>query len=237
MDKNTAIIEAITEHPLPVIFPDTCAILDIIRLLSDNRVDSLPFILEILKNPKRVHIATFVYVVEEFKSSLEKEIKELKTFLYDLKNTSKNMNELCVLFNKNARSNFDVDFKSSDLESIALAVVDESFQFAQSGKASIQAAERQHRRLRPMKKGKGAVDVQIIEHCLEFSRCLREKGFKEKTLFLTSNIQDFSVDEKLNRKVLHPDLVEDFNAAGLRYTTTWIDACNEIGINPHHSTS
>jgi hypothetical protein len=65
---------------------------------------------------------------------------------------------------------------------------------------------------------KGQVkDCHILEHALAVGRNLGGTVFAKWLLFVSSNVDDFAARPSMT---IHPDLLRDFNAVGMRYAVT-----------------
>jgi predicted nucleic acid-binding protein len=71
-----------------------------------------------------------------------------------------------------------------------------------------------------------AKDCLVLESCYETLRAARDQGFRSKAYFLSSNINDYS-----NNKIdLHPDLTIEFDALNLKYVTNFHDLRSIAGL-------
>jgi hypothetical protein len=65
--------------------------------------------------------------------------------------------------------------------------------------------------------GKGAKDAVILEHAVEMTTRLRKAGFTESCVFVSSNTKDFAASGSTN---LHPLLAPAFSPIRLEYATS-----------------
>jgi hypothetical protein len=78
---------------------------------------------------------------------------------------------------------------------------------------------------RPSKLGT-ALDANIIEHYFAFGRELKQHGFSQAFVFVSSNTADYCEA----KSTLHPDLSGEFQALSLVYASTLPWARNALGL-------
>ena len=183
------IVHDITANPAPVLFLDTCILLDVVRAPLRSKPDEVRFaqlfLTSVQKNPKTIHLLVPSPVV----AALPAGVLTMPALLRQL---STDLLAACVTI---------------DNDGLALA----------------RAVDRIIAYRHPIKQphSKGAKDSVILEHAVETTAQLRNAGFAEICIFVSSNTGDFADPGSTN---LHAQLAASFNPVNLRYAVSLADA-------------
>jgi hypothetical protein len=205
-----AAVAAVLAVPAPVIFLDTCVLLDIVRAPHRDAPAEIEAATELLtsaqRNPAGVHLFVACPTATEWQEHIDE-------------------------------AQFDCDVAISCVDAIALAwsllggpvlptlpvnatqlgdrlkvlsqdLLGAAMELHKDNEALQRATDRViHSTLPARKGGKGAKDAIIMEHALQLTDALRTAGFNGVCVFASSNTSDFA--RKQSTK-LHPDLLPAF---------------------------
>ena len=215
--------QLIVASPAPVIFLDTCAVLDIIRTpqrkeIQNNIVSvSRDFILKATANPKQIWIVITTLVNAEWNDNFPKIEEEL---IKHIKHIDSNLIDLRIVANDLLSINTINPGRFAELKLPELlrmrgkSLLDAAVILEENNDCILRARARCVLGKPPSKKGKQEYkDCEIIEHYLDFCRELCNNDFQEKCVFVSSNKNDFCDDTKK----LHPILQDEFDTVRLEY--------------------
>lgn len=217
-------VNSIMASTAPVLFLDTCAVLDVIRMPQresiQNAVVSVTneIVLKASREPKQLWIVAATLVINESNEKLEAVeedlVQHVKKVDIDLEKLRITANTLFSTSEVKPLSFGQMNIPHT-LRNIAENLLKTAIVIARENDCKLRAGDRVADGKRPSQKGKEEYkDCEIIEHYLEVSRQLRNRGFQEKCVFVSSNKKDFC--EKNTTKI-HPDLDTDFKEVGLEY--------------------
>ncbi len=217
---------------VPVLFLDTCSILDVIRAPARGLLKCAEAATALhamaTDSPPRSRIVVGSFVPTEWASHEQNVLGELNVHLDRMQKQAAHFHSLCT--------------------HLGLAVSFGAPQYPASGMAAslhdlsrrlLQAAvvlDRQHdtmsraydrvavTRRRPCRKGGELKDCTIFEECLEMCRQLQAGGFTRKMVFCTSNTEDYCAPGVMP----HADVAADCGAVGLVFTATLPWALKEL---------
>ncbi len=210
----------ILHYPAPVIFLDTCIILDIIRVLHREEIDKK--ILESAKNLIRrsktanLWLITSEIVEIEWNNNIDTVIRELRSEIRKLeKNLLRLKSVLEDIFPETYIRYPDIKSYSLDifLRNLSEKLLKSSISFLNDDECLAKSTLRVIRNEAPASRGKSeAKDCMIIEHYLKISECLHKNGFSERRIFITSNNNDYG-----NPSNTKEPLKQEFDRVGLEY--------------------
>lgn len=218
---------------LPVLFADTCSLVDVIRTPLRSAelsgcVEAASELLELVTaQPLRCTLVAASFIRGEWLSHAGPEADNLRAQLARIDEEAGRLHGLCGLvgitppFSKPEYSMLPLADRLHDL---SRRLLDGALQLDQDHGCIIRAHGRASTYTPPSRRGGEVKDSTIIEECLEVSRRLRAAGFPRKLVFCTSNKRDYC--EAGSR--LHPSLAVEFGAAGLGFATSLPWAVNEI---------
>ncbi|MFN7526380.1 MAG: PIN domain-containing protein [Dolichospermum sp.] len=222
--SSTELSEVIISAPAPVLFLDTCIILDIIRSpfrdnISTNEISaSLELIRKTEANNRSVWLVTNEIVYTEWKENIETVKNELTEEIKkaELKR-QKMVNAANIIFD--IKHNFGQPIQtlnlSEHLGNLSKSLLDKCEKIAIDDSHYVEAMKRINKCDAPAQRGKNsAKDCQIFAAFLDIGKQLRNKNFHQNICFITTNYQDYGkpnapkspLDQELvsiNAKYLH----------------------------------
>jgi hypothetical protein len=199
--------EIINAQPLPVVVLDTCVILDIIRSLERNQLDSIRAVDELIKAASPVSRCVYLIITEIVLKEWNENSQNIKLlcdkWLNKTKEEIKTINKCNNYLTSSRLSLINLkNFIPSDISSVLLAkaqgLVDSAIVLCNDSNSSLEAHRRAINNIRPSRKGQQSKDCDIIEHVYSLSTELRNKGFREKIIFTTSNTKDYYQEGKIH---------------------------------------
>ena len=191
-------VNEIINHPAPILFIDTCTLLDIIRLPFRQKksttakayLDSAENAIKLVKD-NRLRVVILPLILKEFGDNLSRTKDELSRHV---KNISSSL-EILYSIHSNGYGKLIVpdlfSFKTElILEKICCDLIELGIHVKQKDDTTLKANNRVIMNIPPSRKGT-LKDCIIYEHCLELAALLRNQGFNEKMVFFTSNTEDF----------------------------------------------
>lgn len=217
---------------VPVLFLDTCSILDVIRAPVRGLAGCVEAALELLgMATAAVPLCQLVvgsFVPKEWDDHDEAVLGELTRHLKRVDEQSDQLQTLCGHLGL-GMSPTRPDYATSGLD---IRLHDHSRQLLRAAVALDQDPDTNARAFervavsprRPCHKGGELKDCTIFEECLEVCRRLRVVSFGRKMVFCTSNINDYCTPGTKP----HPDVAADCAAVGLTFTTSLPWALSEV---------
>ncbi|MBD1878197.1 PIN domain-containing protein [Coleofasciculus sp. FACHB-T130] len=211
----------IAVSPAPVVLIDTCTVLDVIRAPQRESTHIISAASNMTSrasvNPKQLWVVATELIDNEWKDNCQKVEDELTVHIKKIDSQHSNLRIAATYFHPvNLVKPLTLGGLKlpMHLRRVAQSLLDSAVLIADDGNYIIRARNRVRRGEPPAQKGKQEYkDCEIIEHYLAFCKELRDKGFREKCVFTSSNTQDYC-DSK---KKLHLSLQTDFDALGLEY--------------------
>lgn len=183
---------------VPILFPDTCSLLDIIRIplrISDTKkirtiISALDKLLISTKNGE-IAIVLSPYIHDEISRHHDRIQSETIHFISEIDN---NVNLIKTVANCLNISISADTLISHNIEKLLGKIVNElqkeSIAFERDISVSNKATERAVKKIPPGRKG-AIADCLIYEHILTLMDILRNRGFNRKIVFITSNSNDY----------------------------------------------
>jgi hypothetical protein len=229
MSTIAQLVTGIRAAPAPVVFLDTCAILDVARAPARNQPGAVPAAESLLHlarcTPPLVYLLVDDFVPQEWADNL----KSARKAAADAVETHSHVGTV-------AASTGLVTFPVPPPQLAQLP--DELEQRSRSLLSGCQSIDRDpatrsavidrvlaKRRPWKDKDGRAIKDCHILEHCLAVARSLAGSTFPRWMMFVSSNTADFAGSDNVT---LHPDLTAEFAAAGLRYAASLEYAVSDL---------
>jgi hypothetical protein len=206
--------------PSPVLFLDTCSILDIVNAghletLQAQIIISANHLLRMTVGPPGIWLVTTVMVQEEFQrnirnsvATLEAQIKILDTKIAQSRDAVQYFSPEQVVPSIRFRA-FGLSEKLGDLATSfaeAAIVLEDDVECLHAARARNNAGRP------PSHRKQQLPDCEIVEHYLGLVRLLRKNGFGNKCIFVSSNSQDYG-------KPAEPSLQDEFSAHELEFVS------------------
>ena len=237
-EKLETITEKVVAAGLPLLIPDTCCILDIIRsgFRKDVPGDLVPAAERLVERARRSPSSLWIVAPEQVSreyndhkanvtGDLQAHIARLEWQAQRLASASASLLPVqrlapLRLQNLNLHHSF-ADLSQRFLDAAVLMEDDD-------GCARL-AHQRLIKRIPPADKDQQYKDCVIVEHVLAFASCLRNRGFTEKIVFVTSNHNDYGKPHRVKAP-----LDQEFSASDVTFVSTlpwaesllWADACS-----------
>jgi hypothetical protein len=217
---------------IPVLFLDTCSILDVIRAPARNLTHCVEAATELLgmatAAPPTCSLVVGSFVPKEWSDHEQEVLDLLNGHLDRMQAQAAHFHGLCT------HLGLTIGFSHPQYPAsgLALRLHDLSHQLLQTclvlDRESVTMARAFERvavtRRRPCRKGGELKDCTIFEECLEVCRQLGAGGFTRKMVFCTSNTEDYCAPGVIP----HVDVATDCANVGLVFTTNLPWAVNEL---------
>lgn len=208
---------------LPVIFLDTCILLDVIRAVKRRSPNHVDHAIKLLNAATTVPTSCVVVVSHlvhlEWVKNQQSVLDEAKKHLSEIQEQSDHFHDACDNFGiarSFARASYTGSGLADRLHDLSKRILDSTTIIDSDKECNQLALERVYHYRPPSKQGREIKDCVIIEECLAVCRGLQADGFSRNLVFCTSNTTDYC--ERPHQP--HPDLAADFLAVGLRFTAS-----------------
>ncbi len=216
---------------VPVLFLDTCSILDVIRAPVRGLAGCIEAASELLAMATAAaplcNLVVGSFVPTEWDDHDESVLNTLITHLDRMDEQANHFHSLCghlgiaLVFGR-------AQYAASGLAKCAHDLSRQLLHAAVALDAHHETMTRAYARVvtkrRPCRKGSELKDCTIFEECLELCRLLQKASFPQKLVFCSSNTEDYCEP----KVIPHPDVDTDCAAVGLRFTTTLPWAVSEL---------
>jgi hypothetical protein len=212
----------------PVLFLDTCIIVDIIR--ATMRCMGTQFVQRAVElrglltsTPPGCALVVAFVVPTEWDNHAPKTRDEVRGHLAKIQEQAEHFHAACGALGFGLAYGLP-DYPAANLHGrlfdLSREILDLAVVLDTDGGCATRAIGRVVAKLAPSRQGGEMKDCVIVEECLELSRQLRANGFARKCVFCTSNTNDYG----------HPDpnLAADLLAVNLTFTTNLPWALHEI---------
>ena len=218
MSTIAQLVADISAAPAPVVFLDTCAILDVARAPMRGQPDSVPAAMDLIRLAAQSPPGVYLLVADIVE-------REWADHIASARKAATDAVEAHIAVSAVATSTGVVACPPPPPQlhqlPIALEQLSQRLLWAcrviDREPTTLSAAlDRVVAKRRPSTKGQ-VKDCHIVEHCLAVARSLGEVAFLHHLLFVSSNTDDFAARPST---AIHADLAGDFSAVGLRYAVT-----------------
>jgi len=230
--KAESIATEILAAPAPVLFVDTCSLIDVgsgsARLREHRDLSDALFIRKASdENPPGCYIVTASLVEREFRDNIDRGVDELRKKIAALHDDASRLNADGILVGLPASQQLP-DLGLPDLLKVqAEQLLGASRRIDHRQDYQTAACARALTKLRPSRSGTFK-DCQIMIECLDVARLLANGGLPCPKVFLSSNTSDFAVEKGSN--FVHSEIEPDFDLVGLSYASHWPAARRLLGI-------
>lgn len=219
------IVNDVTANPAPVLFLDTCILLDVVRAPLRNKPDEVRFgrifLDAVQKTPKTIHLLIPSPVTTEWKAHILERENECRTAVDACNAVSAICGHLALP--AVAVLPAAVLIMPAVLRQLSTDLLTACVTIDHDADALGRAVNRIVASTHPVKRpdSKGATDAVILEHAVQTTGQLRNAGFADNCLFVSSNTKDYAAPGSTN---LHPQLAPSFNHVNLGYAVNLTDA-------------
>jgi hypothetical protein len=213
------IVAAVCRSPAPVVFLDTCILLDIVRAPLRNKASEVPvarlFLTSLQKIPKTIHLVIGSPTKTEWADHIDKTESECATAI----NCCNAVTATCGFLAIPAPLPLPRGTEGLPglLRQLSADLLGAAVTLDLNAAAMRRAITRVIASQLPARKGgTGAKDAIIVEHAVELTKQLRAAAFTGACVFASSNTRDFGEPPSTN---LNSALVGAFNPINLLYAT------------------
>jgi hypothetical protein len=232
MPSITAVEAQLRADDRPILFLDTCILLDLIRAtyrcLGIGYVQAAVELHTLLtSNPPQCALIVASIVSTEWVDNAAKVRDEVQSHLKKIQDQAEHFHEACAILGITltfGRPFYPGVGLAEKLHDLSKALLDGSIRLDRDAECVSRGYGRVVTKTPPSKQGSEVKDCVIVEECLELTRQLRANGFVRKCVFCTSNLNDYGGPDGR----LHPSLAPDFAAVGMTFTANLPWAIHEI---------
>ena len=223
-------VNEIINRSSPVLFLDTCTLLDIIRLpfrqksptTAKSFLESVGNANQLIKRSK-LSLVILPPVLKEWNNNLPNTKAELSRHIREI---ILRLEILSAIHSSGAGGLVVPDLLSlkteSFLETICNDLILSAIHIEQDNDLVLKANDRVVNNIPPSRKGT-IKDCIIYEHCLQITSLLRSEEFTENIIFFTSNTKDFCVSNGNAKQPINDEL----SNLSIRLCLNWSWAINE----------
>jgi len=187
------LVSGLRAEPTPIVFLDTCAILDVSRSLyregaSPDLVQSALNALQM--SSEKLQLVISEQVAQEYARNLPEVLNELHCRIIQISEVGNSLLDTMT----SAQLGSTLTTLKASLTELTSQIFNSSLSIAKDDACVFQAASRLARNITPAKRGSSNMgDCLVVEHFLEFVRQLRAVGFDLPCIFVSSNHRDFGL--------------------------------------------
>ena len=218
----TKLVEELTAHPKTIFIPDTCALLDVIRLAE--RADSAKQVIRTIEAIRKLTASSAtkdsaIILIQTVKAEYDRNRDNVKDgIIRHLNNIEKKwpiaMQCLDLESPASVCRSFEKSFGNLDAE---LSNLLSATSFLEDDSSAINLGFVRERALKPpARRGENSADCVIFEHIIALSKELRKNEFKKSICFITSNTTDYMMDGQLK-----PEIETDLLESNIDIFTNW----------------
>jgi hypothetical protein len=224
-------VELVMKAGVPVLFVDTCILLDIIRstdrCLRDYPVRASELLEMITSTPPKCLLILSSIVPHEWRTNARSVTEEVERHLIKMEEQASHFHDACEALGIAAafgRPSYAGLGLAESLRDLSGRFLDNSICLDPDDESRVRAIKRVITNTPPARKGREVMDCVIIEEYLAVCRSLQAAGFARKRVFSTSNTDDYCEPGKK----IHPSLALEFGPVGLSFTKNLAWAVHEL---------
>jgi hypothetical protein len=216
-------VRRVLAAPAPVLLPDTCAILDLVRdptreYFSADQVEAARRIVQMVEaRPRRLWLPITAQVLTERQQNQAPIRLESEVRIRKLEENVHHVQRILGAHGLNTTA-ISPSLVLSDFPTKAGELVNRFFGVAHHVRNARDVNRRAIARMAanraPSKRGQQTKDCIV-----SLAALLRQGGFQGQIVFFTTNTQDYS--DPQNKGTVHPDLVAEFRAVNMRYAVNF----------------
>jgi hypothetical protein len=233
MSTIAQLVADIVAAPAPVLFLDTCAILDVVRAPRDEKavrsVAAAGALVDLAKCvPPAVHLVVSDIIPSEWNANLASARADAEAAVKAYGYIADVIAAVPGMVGDHPLPLPQLTHLPDVVEIASRTLLETCSVIDREPILLSPAMDRVLAKAPPAKKKNDVKDWYILEHYLAVSRELTARAFSHWLIFASSNTSDFA--EAGTRKP-HPDLVADFSATGLRYAVSLDSAISQLRGN------
>jgi len=225
MIPMSGVVRRILAAPAPVLFPDTCALLDLMRdptregFFSPDQIEAaLRLLLRVEGRPGTLWLPIAHQVMIERGDDQAGVKGEAETNIRKFEDRVERVQGLLAAYGLETKA-ITPTLVASNYPDTASSIVDRYFlaglHVRNPHGIEAKAYARIAANLAPSKRGQQAKDCIVIETYMRLAAQLRAGNFQGKIVFLTTNKNDYS--QPMSRGTVHSELAAEFNAVKMTY--------------------
>ena len=195
----------------PVIFLDTCVLLDVVRAPLRNAAGNVEAATELLtgatRKPPTVYLVIACPTPTEWGAHIDEAVQECENAV----NSVGAVSASCTFVGLPALGPLPAGLATlpDRLKTLSKKLLDASIILDKDGDALSRALDRLINARRPTREGgQGGKDAAILEHAISLVDALLVGGFAGRRMFVSSNIRDFATRKTT---AIHPQIRPDFD--------------------------
>jgi len=213
---------------VPVLFVDTCILLDVIRAPLRKIPGCIQSAVELAEMQAQSHcrIVASSMIRNEWSANERAVMTEFERHLAARDQDAIAFHEACELVRiplAFSKPSYHATGLVEKLRDLAAQLLTNAMHLLPSDETMARATNRTLSCVRPARKGGGLQDCVIIEEYFELCRLLQAAGFAKKRAFCSSNTEDYQ-----DGRDLHVALQSEFASVGLVFTNALHWAVNEL---------
>jgi hypothetical protein len=228
MIASAEVVRRIIAAPAPVLLPDTCALLDLMRdptreaFSSDQVAAAQRLLLRAEARPRTLWVPISAQVLIE-RGDQQKNVK--RDAAVQIRNLEERIHRVQSIMAAHGLNTTAIapTLVASNFPDTANSMVDRYFSAGQHVRNQRGIERRAYARIAanraPSQKGQQAKDCIVIESYLHLASQLRDQRFEGTIVFLTTNRRDYS--DPANFATVHQDLVAEFGAVNMTYAVNF----------------
>jgi hypothetical protein len=215
----------------PVVFLDTCVLLDVVRAPRRNAAGNVEAATELLRgatrNPPTVYLVIACPTPTEWRNHIDEVVQECENAV----NSVDAVSASCTFVGLSALGPLPADLPTlpDRLKVLSRSLLDASILLDKDSDALNRAIDRIINAVKPARRGgQGAKDAVILEHAVSLVDALLVGGFAGSRAFVSSNTDDFATPKTT---AIHPDIRPAFGPprdihyfVSLSAAVTWLRA-------------
>jgi hypothetical protein len=215
-----SVVTRITGSPAPVLFLDSCILLDVVRAPRRNKASEVrvaqAFLDSVRRAPKTVHLLVGSPTRTEWNEHIDETVADCAGAVDGCNAVA----SICGYMALSAVAPLPADVLGLPalLRQLSADLLSAAVSMRHNAAALDRAVDRIISAKKPVKPGgKGAKDAVILEHAVEATTKLRAAGFAQTCVFVSSNTNDFAAP---NSTDLHSVLAPVFDPIQLKYANS-----------------
>jgi hypothetical protein len=231
MPSIDAVAGQIAGAGMPVLFVDTCILLDIIRstdrCLPHYAARATELLRLVTASPPSCFLVISSIIPREWNTHSQEVTDEVNRHLTKMQEQSSHFHDACQVLSITrgfGRAGYASSGLAEKLRDLSRQLLDSALCLDEDDSSRVRAVGRVVNNTPPSRKGGEVKDCAIIEECLAVCQRLHAAGFGRKRVFCTSNTDDYCE----TGKILHPSLALEFATVGLSFTTNLPWALREV---------
>jgi hypothetical protein len=234
MSLDQATIKRLVKLDSPILCVDTCALLDVIRDITDVHRDFTYvgdglLLLEAAESSGKLTVLMSDVVSRELTENASNEEQRASERLKDYLENAERIHKIATAYGANGTLQIDhIDGHVPRAMTIFDRWKNISMAVPLNDGVHTRASKRAYLGLSPAKIGKESLnDCRIFEAYIELAGQLRSEGLQARMVFISSNTKEYREPSK---RILKADIGEDLAKVSLEYAANFGEAKHRLGL-------